>query len=50
MVKGGKMKKLTKEEKKQIIRELRATGWTGSLNEDSLLLLAQKILNKQLEK
>jgi len=43
------MKRLTKEEKKQIIRELRATGWKGSLNEDSLLLLAEKILDKQLE-
>lgn len=43
------MRKLTKKDKKDIINELKRKGWVGSLSEESLLILAQKILEKQLQ-
>jgi hypothetical protein len=45
-----KMFKLTKEEKKQLIRELRLSGWTGSMDDSALLTLANKILDCQFKK
>ena len=42
------MRKLTKEEKQQLIKELRSEGWTGSLDDSSLLQLASKVLEYQL--
>lgn len=44
-----KMRKLTKEEKQQLIKELRTEGWKGSLEDESLLQLANKVLEKQLK-
>lgn len=48
-LKRAKMKRLTKEEKKQLIRELRKTGWMGGLDDKSALILAEKILEYQLK-
>lgn len=42
------MKRLTKLEKIKLIRELREDGWIGSLVEESLLQLAEKVLEYQL--
>jgi hypothetical protein len=44
------MVKLTKEEKKQLIRELRQSGWSGALTNNSLLRLANKVLDCQFKK
>ena len=43
------MKRLTKEEKQQLIKELRFEGWVGSLDDNSLLQLAGKVLEYQLK-
>jgi len=44
------MIKLTKQQKQQIIKELRAEGWKGSFEDSSLLQLAEKVLEYQLKK
>jgi hypothetical protein len=44
------MKRLTKEEKQQLIKELRKEGWVGNLSDDSLIKLAEKVLEYQLKK
>jgi hypothetical protein len=41
------MRRLTKEEKKKLIKELRTEGWTGEMNDNSLLRLANKVLDYQ---
>jgi len=46
----GKMKKLTKEEKITLIKELRKEGWIGDLSDESLIRLAEKVLEYQLKK
>lgn len=43
------MKRLTKKEKKQLIKELRKTGWVGSFDNKSAIILAEKILEYQLK-
>lgn len=43
------MRRLTKEEKQQLIKELRSEGWKSSFEDDALLQLANKVLEKQLE-
>jgi hypothetical protein len=44
-----KMEKLSKLQKYQIIEELKMEGWKGSLEDDSLLQLANKVLEYQLK-
>jgi len=43
------MEKLSKLQKYQIIEELKMEGWKGSLEDSSLLWLANKILEYQLK-
>ncbi|MFA7290501.1 MAG: hypothetical protein WC055_16625 [Melioribacteraceae bacterium] len=43
------MRKLTTAEKKSLIKELRAEGWTGCTCDNCLLVLAKRTLEWQLK-
>ena len=41
------MKKLTKEEKKEVLQEIRHSGWTGCMCDECLIRIAEKVLDYQ---
>ena len=43
------MKKLTKEEKKEVLQEIRHSGWTGCMCDECLINIAEIILEHQLK-
>jgi hypothetical protein len=44
-----KIKRLTKKDKEQIVKDMKCSGWSGCMCDECLLLLAETVLKYQLK-